>query len=826
MTRYFLTRVSIEGFRGVNNEGKPLVLKFEPSAVNSVFAANGSGKSSIYEALQYAFSGSVPRLASMQSAEQPDRYVGNLFHSQGVATIGLAFQPDGDGDEVAIEVVRTADGRRQVSGSGTDDPERFLADLNQDFALLDYAKFSKFIEDTALDRGRSFSSLLGLSPYSEYRRALKAADTTQSFRTDFDVAARELRRDQLIADRQRAIADLSLRYEQITGLGGALTDWSTSREEAVLTALRGVALLSEQLGASTKLEDVDFMLLKEAVKAAERGPDRSRLEQLIKKCDSIAATKSRAVAAWAAYDELLQKAKNFEDAVSEASSANLRGLLQAADQYFRSGSARPGDENCPLCGATAEGLHDHTVERLRAYEDIEAALQTLAKEAKRSDFVDYLRELEAFGADRSRERASDSILDAIRRGTLSLQQFVSIKQDAVGLENELQGELEVAVIERERLEQGLPPSLVELTSQLAHAEAARALVEELARSDAELEKSRRALATIERWRAFISAAHIAFAGAESALSRSTLDALETDYRALFRQIMTVDSVVPTLERSTKDERLSVELADFHGARAVSARAVLSESYRNALAISVFLAAASRHGRAPRFIVMDDVTSSFDSGHQYQLMEALRTTLQFRGNAGLQFVILSHDVTLEKYFDRLNEGNDWRHQKLLGWPPSTPISTHQQSPDRLEAEARRFLEAGQMQEGAGFIRQYLEFVVLQVIRKVKIPVPIDLAVNDHAKMVHACLEAVVDAVDTRSRLQTIVLTDQQVEDISRRHAPAIVANWVSHYSTSGPAAFSPPFLLGVLDSISALRRCFQFENPEGNWRYYKSLTQRE
>jgi AAA15 family ATPase/GTPase len=62
MPRYFLTRVKIEGFRGINNDSEPLELKFRPNAVNSVFAANGIGKSSIYEALNYAIRGVVPKL--------------------------------------------------------------------------------------------------------------------------------------------------------------------------------------------------------------------------------------------------------------------------------------------------------------------------------------------------------------------------------------------------------------------------------------------------------------------------------------------------------------------------------------------------------------------------------------------------------------------------------------------------------------------------------------------------------------------------------------------------------------------------------------------
>ncbi|WP_044559553.1 AAA family ATPase, partial [Azospirillum sp. B4] len=62
MTRYFLGSLTIEGFRGINNDGDPLVLKFKTDAINSIHAPNGVGKSSIFEAVHFAIHGNVPRL--------------------------------------------------------------------------------------------------------------------------------------------------------------------------------------------------------------------------------------------------------------------------------------------------------------------------------------------------------------------------------------------------------------------------------------------------------------------------------------------------------------------------------------------------------------------------------------------------------------------------------------------------------------------------------------------------------------------------------------------------------------------------------------------
>ena len=97
MPRYFLTRLTVEGFRGINNENDPLDIRFEPDSVNSVFAANGNGKSSIFEALFYAIHGTIPKLDLLQARERPQDYYCNRFHSKNAASILVPLQSNSCG---------------------------------------------------------------------------------------------------------------------------------------------------------------------------------------------------------------------------------------------------------------------------------------------------------------------------------------------------------------------------------------------------------------------------------------------------------------------------------------------------------------------------------------------------------------------------------------------------------------------------------------------------------------------------------------------------------------------------------------------------------
>lgn len=69
MSGWFLECLEVEGFRGINNEGDPLVLNFTHDAVNSVSAPNGVGKSSIFDALTYALRKRIPKLDELPASE-------------------------------------------------------------------------------------------------------------------------------------------------------------------------------------------------------------------------------------------------------------------------------------------------------------------------------------------------------------------------------------------------------------------------------------------------------------------------------------------------------------------------------------------------------------------------------------------------------------------------------------------------------------------------------------------------------------------------------------------------------------------------------------
>ncbi len=832
MPRYFLKRICVEGFRGINNEDNPLDINFDPESVNSLFAVNGIGKSSIFEALCYAIHGSIPKLQLLQSNETPQAYYCNRFHSRRTASILVEFQPDDGAGTVSIRIDRGASGKRVVtSPSGHSNPEGFLESLKEAFALLDYRTFARFIEESPLERGRTFSALLGLAKYSDCRQALQAASDSRALNTDLEFKILNAAIGVSQRGSQQALSILRSSYENVTGK--ALEDIDKLDEcTGEVTAALGDVELLKPLFAGRSLNEVDFKEIKAEIMAAEGGGKRKELEKTI---ESIAALESLAVHDFAVVEaeqkEIEVLVNERDNLLSSTRGELFRRLYESASEVISNGEWAE-DERCPLCESElSSSIGEHVANQLTQYADAAARIEKIGDTWHASSWKKFIAAHEgavplSIAPEDRRSLALDGQFAA---GEISNDDLASAVQWTASLSRRVAKTLEVTQERKQVLERELPPSLVQLTGQVEYGRQFKEALKVYRQKKAEEAMQRARLDMREKWKTFVSMAMRVFADAEAALSRSRIRGIDAEYKSMFREIMQVGDVVPALQRANDKEDLHVQLEDFHGQYRLSARALLSESYRNALAISVFLAAAMKHSGAPRFVVLDDVTSSFDAGHQFFLMELIRKKLQQPRNAdGLQFVILSHDGLLEKYFDRLSGTTGWHHNKLQGSPPMGSILHQAQGADRLKATMASLLSAGQVSQAEPLIRQYLEYKLQQIIRKVDIPVPIDFAIKDTTRMVSNCIQAITSAIDLHKKAGTIVLDEEQIQNIDSTLIPSIIGNWVSHYETGVSTSISAPVLSGVIGSIDALAECFRYDDTSSGTtirRWYKALDRR-
>ena len=378
--------------------------------------------------------------------------------------------------------------------------------------------------------------------------------------------------------------------------------------------------------------------------------------------------------------------------------------------------------------------------------------------------------------------------------------------------------------ERSQLEAELPPLFVTVTTAVETVRRLQQSWKTLATVESESNNEAHRAACVERLKNLLDATSEIFAQAESALASSRLTMVEPLCQEMFGQVM-FSPVVPALRKPQGSEELGIRLAQFWGLREVSAQALLSESYRNGFAVSVYLAAASLFGGAPRFVVLDDITSSFDAGHQHHLVEIIRTRFSRPVQPdGPQVILLSHDTLLEKLFNKHSGSPGWSHQRLEG-TARTAVLPQSGAVNKVRDATIDLLNAGRVDDAAPRIRQYLEYVLQAVIDRCRIPVPPDIAFGDDKRTPGEFLKAIEAAVDLEKRAGSLILDATQMQNL-QLHSAAIVGNFLAHWSTGQTQAFSAPALLGVMQAIDKFPECFQYEPTPGTpKKYYSSLSRR-
>ena len=830
MTRYYLTRLDIEGFRGINNEGDPLSLKFKPDSVNSLYAQNGIGKTSIHEAIRYAIYGGLPKLDALQRQEHPEAYYINKFHSLQKGTITLEFSSDDNSPKVDITVTRDSNGHRSVtSPTGHRNPSEFLNSLAADFTLIDYTTFSNFINAKPLERGRAFSSLIGLTRFASIRQALERASDTRSLNSDLQITALKTKIDE--AEQRISTARLNAynAYEEVTGTPIQDLEDENLRIDEVTKALSLVEPLKEAF-LEKNILNVDIDAVRKAIIDAEGGDKKDQYTKVISEIETLekCAVVPNSIEETTA---LLETARNRDSAVETAGILDLRDLYTSAKKII--GAPEWENQNlCPVCEEiTEKSLLEHLESRLEIYDEANALSIALKDQLLSGAWFLSAEKLESSPllSVEENQKHCQTTKSLANQNALSEGRLREAIDAISATENARDSKLTELKEQKTRLESDLPPSLVTLTQKLESGLRFATAIKEINKERQQIKKLTVYQTYREKWRKFISDASDVVGKAERNLSKQRIAQIQVDYQDIFTFLMRggID-MKPQLVRAENSENVDLNLENFYGENGVSARAVLSESYSNAVAASIFLSAAVTQTGTARFVVLDDITSSFDGGHQFALMELLRTKLQYPANTnGLQFIVLSHDSLLEKYFDRISNESGWYHQKLQGSAPTGKVYANQQDAHRLRTLAHNHLSSGQVDIGAPLVRQYLEFQLSQIISKVKIPVPPDYAIKSDNKTVGNSLDAIKNALNLHHQANVLILDAQQQADFNNRHVPAIISNYVSHYETGVGAPINAHVLLGVLQSVDDLAECFKYSDPQNpsQKKWYKSLTQR-
>lgn len=691
-----LSSIELAEFRGWSGEQR---VEFDP-VVTIVQGPNGTGKTSLFDAVLWALTGSLRRMPEGHENDVVSRY-GN----SGLARVRAEFLDDAGS---AVVVLRTTDGAKSTlsfedssglirgveaqsalvrafwpaGGAAETDSSAWARALTRS-VYLQQDDVRRFVEaDSDAERFDAVAELLGVGRVTDLQHQLERQ------RQQWTRVSNE-RRERLVVDRTR-LSQIEARLAALSeSTLVAPVDWASFRTD-VLRFLPDVALAETPATASVAqqldgiVRELEQRALAEArradaardaiarlhalnsfaqVDAAQVEAMRTELEQADRE---LAAARAELVAAQAEATEIRTRLLSEHNDAEE-----LRTLAALALRHL--------GETCPVCNQTYD--HEGTRARLTRAAGAEPGQTTnlgtgrvdvatstvLEAERRRVDLGNALREIEGRLSERK----------ALEREAGERIESLGLRSDGAPLETRL-AEAEA----RSRTDEGQIRS-VAATAQNAAVQAARLSERSLAR---DLEQSAASSqVAVQKELAAIEARERAGAVASDVIDalRAAADELVTRQVALMAPLL--DRIYGRIDPHPSFRSLSLIARTWRGRGRLTTRisddsnsivsdspgVLLSSSQMNAVALSVFLALNLGIGDPPLdLILLDDPLQSLDEINLLGVVDLLR-----RSKTGRQLVISTHDrrfaTLLQRKLRPINANESLSIVRLGDWSRSGP-----------------------------------------------------------------------------------------------------------------------------------------------------------
>ena len=185
-------------------------------------------------------------------------------------------------------------------------------------------------------------------------------------------------------------------------------------------------------------------------------------------------------------------------------------------------------------------------------------------------------------------------------------------------------------------------------------------------------------------------------------------------------------------------------------------------------------------------------------------------------------MLTHDGMLKKTLNTYsNNYKYWDHYSLVGTKDKI---------DLKEFSCNDFKKTllGKINRGDSLgsdLRSYYEFVMLDIIEKLDIPIPYNLILNRDKKLVDNLLKSVNEIIQLRlSAKKRSIKNLPSITDF--KSFVQQISNNLSHIETAISSSISKPVLISYVDYIDSIMQRFQYEckcSKKQGWVYFKSLN---
>lgn len=644
---YFLRTLLVQGFRAYLD---PKTFDFSTQRSLAVFAPNGHGKSSIVDALEFAFSedGSLERLG-VRAIHNKAGVSALAHHLAGerkiAASVSTAFRrgtEDSEGN-------RDVGGKRVRAPAATAVQAHFLVD-----PIIRGHALRSFVESqTAEQRYESVATWLQLGPLVDAQRNLR------SLRRGIKAASED----------ETPFTNINTQLSKETGQ--AVQTWNPETllvyvNDAVIAPLDGslrFAVLAQ--------DDPAFLTLSERSQAEEKrlGLEGMRqirnalaaLHEVVDDPDTgqpvgqgLIVTFSAAVAAKA------DTAKSFEAERAAATEATFSAVWKEAEPLFAD-DATPVVTDCPLCLTPLANSAVGSVAGVRQH------------------IADHLASLKEYaGAKKNDEAAAKALTAAHTRlagglKTITLPDRFQDLRAQLGLyRTAIDAWKDAAAPDAAPAITAVLAAMAVLDTAIADIEKkqgshtyakAKARVDRLIAIKTEHELAERTANELTALSDELTAQSAFVSGEIRSKLQVLLDGLQKPINDIYRAIQGNHAAPIRLELPPEEDdnqqRLNLLIDFAENRQGVQPGGYLSDSQIHSLALALRLAAIKAFNTNAPILALDDVVTSYDSDHRRTIAALLATEF-----TGFQLIVTTHDERFYLYLRDQLVSADWRFTRII------------------------------------------------------------------------------------------------------------------------------------------------------------------
>ena len=248
-----------------------------------------------------------------------------------------------------------------------------------------------------------------------------------------------------------------------------------------------------------------------------------------------------------------------------------------------------------------------------------------------------------------------------------------------------------------------------------------------------------------------------------------------------------------------DEFVGITLQfKFHGKPESPPHKYLSESHLNCLGICLFLASVKTFNKLNKFIVLDDVISSFDTSHRARFARLLIEKF-----SDYQIILLTHEKNWFDLISNMVKGKNWLIKKVR-WEHDSGSCIEEPLID-LKPRIENKIKNSDSSELGNIIRKYLERLLKDICFNLEVKVKFLFNEHNENRMSNELLSELKGKLkDRKSELK-----DQSVFD--RLNASMFLGNRTSHDSTFTESIDDLKMFYGDVLELEGLFRCSQCNN---------------